>query len=45
MAIYRVNNLVDDLLARWHNASPTDFGALALAVIVTAWFISKYCNN
>lgn len=43
--MYQVNHIVDNLMHRWSNASPTDFGAMALAAIVTAWFIGKYCNN
>ncbi len=45
-----MNGLVDSTMHmvshRWANATPTDFGALALAIVVSAWFFSRfYCQR
>jgi hypothetical protein len=37
-----MTQIIDALLFRYHNADVRDFGALALAVIVLCWFISRY---
>ena len=38
-------NLVEFLARRWMAGTPADFGALALAVCVTLWFISRYWGD
>lgn len=40
--MFRPEKLVDYVINHWHHATPTDFGALALAVCILGWFISRY---
>ncbi len=30
------------LADRWHHATPTDFGMLAITVIIAGWYITRY---
>lgn len=41
----RCERLVAQLIDRWNNANAMDFGALALAVVVVAWFVNHYYNE
>jgi hypothetical protein len=29
----------------WHNATPTDFGSLALAIVCCAWFFTRFYGD
>ncbi|AMV17168.1 hypothetical protein [Planctomyces sp. SH-PL14] len=40
-----MDSLIDSLLTRYYNADAGDFGALALAVIVFCWFVSRYFSD
>jgi hypothetical protein len=37
--------LMGQLIDRWRSADAMDFGALALTIIVAAWFLNHYCND
>jgi hypothetical protein len=37
--------LVDILLARYDRATLSDFGFLAVAIVVSCWFVSKYSRE
>jgi hypothetical protein len=37
-----MTRIVDALLLRYEYSTSTDFGYLAVAVIMVCWFISKY---
>jgi hypothetical protein len=36
------HGIVANMLDRWYAADAMDFGALALTIIVMAWFIARY---
>ncbi len=38
----RVHSLFDDIGHWWSHATPNDFGLLAITIVITAWFVSKY---
>jgi hypothetical protein len=38
----RVPGLIDDVGFWWSTATPNDFGLMAITVIVTVWFVSRY---
>jgi len=42
---YEVRVVVDRVLDRWENATPTDFGLLAVVVVVTCWYVSQYTGD
>jgi len=39
------NSLVSRLMDRWQHATATDYGVLAIGIIVIGWFISKYYGD
>ena len=45
MLLFRLGSLLDRLGSWWSNASAYDFGAMALAVIVCVWFLSRYYSD
>ena len=40
-----MNQIIDNLLFRYHNADVREFGMLALAAILFCWFVSRYIND
>lgn len=40
--VSNINNLFEDIGMWWHRATPNDFGLLAITIVVTAWFVTKY---
>ena len=36
------NSLVSRVLDHWYTADAADYGILALGIVVTGWFISRY---
>ena len=42
---HSIRHLVDRLADRWQHATPTDFGMLAVAVIITGWYVSRYLSE
>ena len=43
--LFRLGSLLDRAGMWWANASAYDFGAMALAVIVCVWFLSRYYSD
>lgn len=41
LAYFSISQLFD----RWQNATATDYGVLAIAIIVVGWFVSKYYGD
>jgi len=39
---FRMNFLIEDMVYWWDHATPNDFGMLAVAIVVAAWFVTKY---
>ncbi len=44
-----MNSYVDSTMRsisnHWHNATPGDFGALALTIVITGWFFTRFGNS
>ena len=44
-----MNNLLESVMhnvaGRWASATPTDFGALALAIVISAWFFTRFYGD
>lgn len=40
-----MNAFIDQILNRYYRADASDFGAMALGIVVLCWFISKYFND
>ena len=38
----RVPAILDDVGYWWKTATPNDFGLMAITIIVTVWFVSRY---
>lgn len=39
---FRMDGLLGDIEYWWHHATPNDFGMLAIMIVVSAWFVTKY---
>jgi hypothetical protein len=37
-----INNVVRSALYHYENATPTDFGSLALAIVLVSWFCTRF---
>lgn len=37
-----LNSVTRIVSGQWAHATPTDFGALALAIVLTAWFCTRF---
>lgn len=42
---HSIARLIDVMMNRWQNADAMDFGLLAVAVIVTAWYVARYSDH
>lgn len=40
-----INSAVRDALHHYENATPTDFGALALGIVVIGWFCTRFYGD
>lgn len=40
-----INNAVRSFLHHYEHATPTDFGALALAIVVGGWFCTRFYGD
>lgn len=40
--LFRMQALFDDIGHWWSTATPNDFALLAITIVVTAWFVTKY---
>ncbi len=40
-----INNTMRTALNHFENATPTDFGALALAIVLVSWFITRFYGD
>ena len=38
----RMHGLFDNIGYWWSHATPNDFGLMAVTIVVTAWFVTKY---
>lgn len=39
---FRLPAVFDEIGYWWSHATPNDFGMLAIAIVVSAWFVTKY---
>ncbi len=37
-----LDSVMRDVAGRWSHATPNDFGALAIAIVVSAWFFTRF---
>ncbi len=37
-----LNSVTRIVSGQWSSATPTDFGAVALAIVLTAWFCTRF---
>jgi hypothetical protein len=40
--LFRMPGMFDDIEYWWSHATPNDFGLLAITIVVSAWFVTKY---
>ena len=40
-----LNSVMRTVSGHWSNASPTDFGTLALAIVLSAWFFTRFYGD
>jgi len=40
-----INSAVREALHHYEHATPTDFGALALGIVVVSWFFSRFYGD
>jgi hypothetical protein len=37
-----MDSLIESLLTRWQSATLTDYAHVVLAIVIVAWFVSRY---
>ena len=40
-----LDSVIRKVSGHWAHATPTDFGALAIAIVVTAWFFTRFYGD
>ena len=40
-----VDSVMHALGSRWASATPTDFGTLALVIVISAWFFTRFYGD
>ena len=40
-----VNNVTREVTHHWETATPTEFGALALAIVLVGWFCTRFYGD
>lgn len=40
-----INRIGNDVVYHFENATPTDFGALALGIVIVSWFLTRFYSE
>jgi hypothetical protein len=40
-----LDNLMRTVARHWSHATPTDFGALALTIVIASWFFTRFYGD